>query len=124
MLESFLDLLDSPILLLSEKTSLPGDQIKLLLVLLSCIPLGLTHKLIKDPIGRNLYSFIPGIFFQIFLFRSGVFRTILNSIFLYVVMLICPRKQCGIIVFLASLATLSYIHIERMIVGISFDSFN
>lgn len=118
MFVQLLDFIDSPVLLLSERTSLPDDQIKLLLVLLLCIPLGLCHKLVKTPHFRNIYSFLPGIAFQIWLFREGALYPFINSVVLYGVMLVSPRKRCGIIIFVLSLFSLSVVHIKRMIVFI------
>ena len=115
-LSQLLNFIESPLLLISERTSLPSDQIKLLFILLSSIPIGLVHKFIKGPLLRNLYSFSFGFLFQVFLFKTGVFNTLINCVLLYIVMLISPRKKCGIIVFVISMITLSYIHIKRMIV--------
>lgn len=112
----FLDLLDSPFYVLSEQTTIPYDQIKLLSVLIICIPLGLLHKYVRGHNLRNLYSFLLGAMFQIFLFRSEIFLTLFNSIFLYIVMFLVPKKLCGNIIFLLSMITLSFVHIKRMIV--------
>ncbi len=117
-ISTVLDLLDSPFFVLSEKTSLPIDQLKVVLILLACIPLGLFHMKIKTPGIRNLYSFIFGAFFQIFLFRTGFLVTLCNSFLMYLLMVFSPRKHVGVIVFVCSMITLSHIHIKRMIVCI------
>ena len=114
-----LDSIDSLIGGFSDKYSLPLDQVKIVIVLLLAIPLGLLNKFVKGAFLRNFYSFFWGAAFQIFLYRSGILSTLSTSLALYLLMLILPRKKCGIIVFLVSLAALSYFHIKRMIVKYS-----
>lgn len=113
-----LDSLDSLLEGLSAKFSLPFDQVKIVIVLLLAIPLGLLNKFVRGAFARNFYSFFWGAAFQIFLYRSGILSTLSTSLALYLLMLVLPRKKCGLIVFLVSLAALSYFHIKRMIVRI------
>lgn len=121
-MSEFLDVIDQRLEAFGDSYALPIDQLKVAIVLLTSVPLGFLHTLVKGPLLRNFYSFIFGAIFQIFLYRSGILSTLLTSLGLYLMMHLTPRKQCGIIIFMVSLAALSYVHIKRMIVPLSFQN--
>ena len=105
----FLDFLDSYMSSIGGHYGIPCDQLKLVIVLLLGIPLGFLHNFISGPFLRNFYSFIFGALFQIFLYRTGFLLTLSISLSLYFMMFFLPRKNCGFIVFICSLAALSTI---------------
>lgn len=110
-------LLDYYLSIIQDKTTIPDDQLRLLMVFLFSIPLGLFQKNIKSAFLRNIYSFSFGLFFQILIFRFETIYVMLNTILMYAILKLSPRNKSGIYVFISSMITLSIVHILRMIVN-------
>lgn len=108
-------LLDSAVAFLEAKTGAANDQLKFVICLLACYPIGFAFKHIRPPVVRLSLGLLLGIVQEIYLYDFQVLFLLGLAFSSYVLMLIVGRK-CGFIVTAYSLAYLSAFHIYRMYV--------
>ena len=87
------------------------DQARLILSLVSAIPLGLLHKQLPSATVKHAYSFALGLFVSWFVVGNGAFHVLLASVLVYFAAYSLPRRSMPYILSAAVLAYLSCTHI-------------
>jgi len=87
------------------------DQARLILSLLSAIPLGFIHKQLPSATAKHVYSFLLGFFLSWFVVGNGAFHVLLASVLVYVAAYSLPRRSMPYIMSATVLAYLSCTHI-------------
>ena len=87
------------------------DQARLILCLLSAIPLGFIHKQLPSATAKHIYSFVLGLFMSWFVVGNGAFHVLAASVLLYFAAYSLPRQTMPYILSAAVLAYLSCTHI-------------
>ena len=100
---------------ISEKVSIPEDQIRMLLSLILCIPLGLIFRLLPSRLLRDIYGTFFGLALQTFVYGQGIFVTLLQTTITYLIILAFKRKAAKL-VFVESMIFQSIYHIYRQYV--------
>ena len=100
---------------ISEKVSIPEDQIRMLLSLILCIPLGLLFRLLPSRLLRDIYGTFFGLALQTFVYGQGIFVTLLQTTITYLIILAFKRKAAKL-VFVESMIFQSIYHIYRQYV--------
>ncbi|KAM3147373.1 hypothetical protein pb186bvf_000624 [Paramecium bursaria] len=62
---------------------LPEDQIRMIIGLLSTVPLGFIYKQIPNPFLRQIIGLILGIFFTLFVYGYGIINVLVQSVIVY-----------------------------------------
>jgi len=100
--------------ILSEKLSVPYDQILLITSVMLSILIGLINHLIKSPNIRLLYGGLTGFFLMFSLYGSGIIHPLIGSFITYFFMKYYGRKKSAFFVFIITFLYLSSLHIYRM----------
>lgn len=100
---------------IADKVSVPEDQIRMLLSLIVCIPLGLIFRLLPSRILRDIVGTSFGIALQAFVYGRGIFITFLQTGITYALILLLKRKAAKV-VFIECLLFQSIYHIYRQVV--------
>lgn len=100
---------------LAEKVQIPEDQVRMLLSLIFCIPLGFFFRVLPNQLIRDIYGVVFGLLLQYFVYGEGIFVTLLQSSIVYFLIVIFGRKSAKL-VFIESLLFQSFYHIYRQIV--------
>lgn len=105
--------------LLSEKIAdnvgVPEDQVRMLLSLILCIPLGFFFKQLGNRLLRDIYGVFWGISLQYFVYGNGIFITLAQTAVTYLLIILFKRKAAKI-VFLECMIFQSIYHIYRQTV--------
>eukprot|EP00825_Cyclidium_porcatum_P024641 TRINITY_DN2701_c0_g1_i2.p1 TRINITY_DN2701_c0_g1~~TRINITY_DN2701_c0_g1_i2.p1 ORF type:complete len:527 (+),score=80.38 TRINITY_DN2701_c0_g1_i2:33-1583(+) len=86
---------------LSEKIDLPPDQIRLVIAIFAMVPIGLAFQKIRQEFPRRIMSIALGFFFQYFLFENELYVPLVQTIIVYLLIIILKEK-CGKVIFYES----------------------
>ena len=100
---------------IGETVGIPEDQIRMLLSLILCLPLGFIFKAIENRLFRDIYGVFFGLALQTFVYGQGVFVTLAQTAITYLLVVIFKRKAAKL-VFAESLVFQSAYHIYRQYV--------
>ena len=100
---------------IAEKVSLPEDQIRMLLSLIICIPLGLIFRFLPSRLLRDIYGTFFGLAIQTFVYGRGIFVKLIQTTITYLIILALKRKAAKV-VFIESMVFQSIYHIYRQVV--------
>jgi len=107
---------DSALTPLADATGFPVDQLKFVLCILLCYPLGYTHRFVTDVRLRHLYSIIIGVTFLYVCFGLiGLFHFFLSSGVVYGLFQVLPSRKIPTVTFIIMFGYLSSLHIYRMV---------
>jgi len=103
---------------LGKKIGAPGNQISLIITMLSVIPFCFLNYLIHGKTPRLIYSFVVGFLFQVSIYKYNTIHILISTLFTYLFIQFYGRKVTAYYVFIFSFIHLSYLHIRRL-----FDDF-
>ena len=101
---------------LSKYIGAPGNQLSLIITMLSVIPFCFLNYLIHGKNPRLIYSLVLGIFFQFSIYKFHFIHILISGILTYLFIHFYGRKLTAYYVFIFSLLYLSFLHIKRQFV--------
>ena len=101
---------------LSKYIGAPGNQLSLIITMLSVIPFCFLNYLIHGKYRRLIYSLVLGLFFQFSIYKFNCIHILISGIFTYLFIHFYGRKLTAYYVFIFSLLYLSYLHIKRIFI--------
>ena len=90
------------------------DQARLLLSLVSAIPLGFVHKQLPSAAVKHGFSFLVGLFVSWFVVGNGAFHVLLASVLVYAAAYSLPRQSMPYLLSAAVVLYLSCTHIYTL----------
>jgi lysophospholipid acyltransferase len=103
---------------IGKKIGAPGNQISLIITLLSVIPFCFLNYLIHGKNPRLIYSLVVGFLFQVSIYKFNTIHILISTLFTYLFIQFYGRKITAYYVFIFSFIHLSFLHIRRL-----FDDF-
>lgn len=100
---------------LADTVHVPEDQIRMLLSLILCIPLGFIFRILPNRLLRDIYGVFFGLSLQYFVYGQGILVTLLQTTITYLLIVAFGRKAAKI-VFIESLLFQSFYHLYRQTV--------
>ena len=101
---------------LSKYIGAPGNQLSLIITMLSVIPFCFINFLIHGKNPRLIYSLVLGLFFQFSIYKFNSIHILISGISTYLFINFYGRKLTAYYVFIFSLLYLSYLHIKRIFI--------
>ena len=99
---------------LSPIIGAPGDQLSLIVTMLSVIPFCFINYLIHGYYPRLIYSLVLGVFFQYSIYYNNSVHILITAIVTYAFIQYFGRKKSAFYVLIFSLLYLSFLHIKRI----------
>ena len=99
---------------ISKVIGAPGNQISLIITMLSAIPFCLLNYFIHGKNIRLIYSLVLGFLFQLSIYKFNSIHIFVSSIGTYLFIQYFGRKYSAFYVLVFSFIYLSYLHIHRM----------
>ena len=99
---------------ISKIIGAPGNQISLIITMLSVIPFCLLNYFIHGKNKRLIYSLVLGFLFQLSIYKFNSVHIFISSIATYLFIHYLGRKYSAFYVLVFSFIYLSYLHIKRM----------
>lgn len=97
------------------QTGLTEDQSKLVTSILILFPLGVILTTIRTPSHRLIFSALPGLLIQFYMYSQHVLHIIASSVIVLAIIKLSSRKHIGFLVGLYAFTHLSLLHLYRLV---------